>query len=202
SSQYWRTNLMTLSFASEPPDAKKTWPRSPGRTLATTSASCCAGGASNRIACRYGSVPACSHRVDDLAGAVAESGHADPRRRVQVAPSLVVDQLHAFPADEHRGLRAQVRADQVRRDVHGHRVASSIWLRRGLSVDRQLDPVRVEAHEPGDPLSLRDRVLVAPHQVLVRLAAHLRRPVRRLALEGAGRRRVRRLEQVGAYVFS
>src|SRR5215471_16788444 len=55
-----------------------------------------------------------------------------------------------------------------------------------LAVDGELDPVGVEAHEPGDPFRLRDRRLVAPDQVVVDLAADLGRPVRGLALERAG----------------
>jgi error-prone DNA polymerase len=70
-----------------------------------------------------------------------------------------------------------------------------------LAVDGHLDPARPEAHEPGDALGLRDRRLVAPHEVLVRLAADLGGPVRRVALERAVRGVVRGLEQFGAHVL-
>ena len=65
------------------------------------------------------------HRVDDLAGAVADAGHADPGRRVQVAPPVAVDQLDALAAHEHRGLRAQVRTDQVLGDGRAHRAPTA-----------------------------------------------------------------------------
>src|SRR5437763_11487564 len=74
--------------------------------------------------------------------------------------------------------------------------------RLALAVDGQLGPVGVEAHEAGDPLSLRDRRLVAPDQVFVDLAADLGRPVRGLALERAGGVVAGGPQQLGAHVLA
>src|SRR5262249_13385564 len=72
------------------------------------------------------------------------------------------------------------------------------WL---LAADGQLDPLRVEAHEAGDPLGPGYRLLVAPDDVVVGLAADLRRPVRRVALVRTVRRRVGGPEELGAHVL-
>src|SRR5437016_106552 len=74
--------------------------------------------------------------------------------------------------------------------------------RLALAVDGQLGPVGVEAHEAGDSLSLRDRRLVAPRQVLVDLAADVGRPVRGLALERAGGVVAGGPQQLGVHVFA
>ena len=43
-----------------------------------------------------------------------------------------------------------------------------------LAIDRELHPLAVEAHQAGDALGLRDRVLVAPDEIVVDLAAEVR----------------------------
>src|SRR5205807_3451039 len=79
------------------------------------------------------------------------------------------------------------------------------WCLRGrlaLAVDREVDPLVVEAQEPGDPLSVGDRGLVGPHEVVVNLAGDLDRPVRGLALEGTCRLAAGGAEELGADVLA
>src|SRR5260370_26098543 len=70
-----------------------------------------------------------------------------------------------------------------------------------LRDDGQLDPLGVEAQEAGDSLGPGNWRLVAPYDVGVGLAADLRGPVRRVALERAVRRRVRGPEEIGTHVL-
>jgi hypothetical protein len=61
---------------------------------------------------------------------------------------------------------------------------SCLGPRLRLAIDDEVNALVVEAHEAGDSLTIRDRCLVAPYEVVVDFVADLDRPVGRLTLNG------------------